>query len=443
MEKTLTRERRTPRVRMGGVAIIVCALVIGIAACSSSNSPGNGNGAGSTITVGMFEQLNGVGSAFGGEEVAIVKKLFSQVNQQGGIDGHMLNVVAENETQDASTAISAAKNFASQGAHLIIGYAQSSDCVATAPYFDSLNETLFGSCEVSQMVGPNRLAKNFYETLYTVEANSHFQGTLLAKLYPHVTKIDLLLSNYNFSYQYADGVLAGMKAAGANVSFGLQFYVPLTEETYISQISKIEDSTHGQSTGLLFLPPADPTFLQEAVSVGLPSRLAFMATGGAYVEESRSLPGTQPQVWETSNYGVPELFQDPAEHDYNAALNNSFNATVRQLTGYPVNETEQSVYVAAEAIIDGLKKDGGNPNPQPFQAAVNGLNIPVPTGTAYVNPTTHVIDQPLVGYETVGDPTADQHLKLLQGYSVPQQFTGISFTGTKADIQQIYPPSSS
>jgi ABC-type branched-subunit amino acid transport system substrate-binding protein len=415
-----------------------------MSACSSSGSAGSASsGAKSTITVGMFEGLSGVGSSFGGEEVAIVKKLFAQVDQQGGIDGHMLNVVAENETQDASTAISVARSFASNGTHIIIGYAQSSDCVATAPYWETLNETVLGSCEVSQMVGPNRLAKNFYETLYTVDANSHFQGTLLAKLYPNVKKIDLLLSNYNFSYQYADGVLAGMKAAGANVSFGLQFYVPLTEETYISQISKIEDSINGQQTGLLFLPPADPTFLQEAVSAGLPSRLAFMATGGAYVEEARSLPGTQPEVWETSNYGVPELFQDSAEQDYNAGLNASFNAMVRKLTGYPVNETEQSIYVAAEAVIDGLKKDGANPDPGPFQAAINGMNIPVPTGTAYVNPTTHVIDQPLVGYETVGSPTADQHLKLLQGYSVPQQFTGVSFTGTEADIKQIFPPPSS
>jgi ABC-type branched-subunit amino acid transport system substrate-binding protein len=433
------RARRSRLVTIGTVFLAALAL----AACSSSGgtsssggSPANSSGS-SPIVIGLFNGEAGALAQTGVLDIKTAEAVFNQVNAAGGIDGHKIQVVVQNETGNASDAISAMRTFHQDGIHVVIGFTLSSDCEAAAPYMDQYNIVTFGFCEDYKMVGPNRLAKDFYAALFTVEANGQFEGSLMAKEYPKVTHVDVIAGDYAYAHEWVAAVMNGMHESGSKAQLQVTEFPPLTATTYASDIADVEQSASPVTTGLLFEPLAVTTFLQQASSAGLPSKVAFMAAGGSYVAGARALPaGTAPPVWETGGYGVPQIWSQPNRPVGNPSLNTAFQNLSLQATKTYGTENTNVAYVSAKVLVTALHADHGSVDPQTLMQAVNNVSIPVPTGMATVDPTNHLIGQNLVGYQTVGQAGQPDNLKLLKAFLLVNP--GLTFRGPSA-IQQIYP----
>jgi ABC-type branched-subunit amino acid transport system substrate-binding protein len=429
------RARRS--VRHPGVPLragVVALAVITLAACGNGSSSGGGGGD-STIKIGLFASTTGSLATTGKLVVAMAQALVKQTNDAGGISGHQLQLIVKDETGNTSDAISAMRDFHNAGVTVALGFAQTNDCRAAAPYMNQYKMTVLGTCEDSQMVGPDRLAKGFYEALFTVATNSEFMGTMLAKLYPDVKTVDVLMGDYAYSHEYAEGVLAALKRNGVEAKFGDTYFVPLTALNYQSQIAAIQRNADKQ-TGLLFLPPAQTTFLQQAVTTKLGDSLAYMVSAGSYVANATPLNGTAPTVWESGGYGIQQIYDSSAATFFDKDANAKFKQFVQTATGQLPNENVNAINAAIQTLFAGLKATGGDTDPTTLQAAIDKVQISVPIGSAKVDPESHIVAQNLVGYQTVGDPAAQQKLKLVQAYVLPE--VGSAFPGAAA-IQKVFP----
>jgi branched-chain amino acid transport system substrate-binding protein len=421
---------------MGAIAAAVVCLVAACGQSGGTSSSGSGSsGGGAPITIGLFTATTGSLATTGQLVVSAAKAITKQVNDSGGVAGHKLNLLIEDETGNSSDAISAMRNFHNAGVTVAMGFSQTNDCRAAAPYMNQYKITVLGTCEDSEMIGPSRLAKSFYEALYTVDTNSEFMGTLLSKVYPNVDTLDILMGDYAYSHEYVAGVLGALKKNGINAKLGKTYYVPLTELNYQSEIAAIQRSA-SKTTGLLFLPPAQTTFLQEAVTTKLGDSLAYMVSGGSYVANAAPLGGTAPAVWESGGYGIQQIYQNSSATFFDKSLNSKFETMMQNATGSLPNENVNAIYVAENVLIAALKATGGSADQAKLQAALDKVKIQVPIGQAQVDPNTHIIAQNLVGYQTTGDATAPQKLKLDQAYVLPN--VGATFPGQSA-VKQIFP----
>jgi branched-chain amino acid transport system substrate-binding protein len=122
---------RMSRVRSAGVRV-VCALAaaalgVSLAGCGSSGAgsaaaSGSGDGASGSgggipdgpITIGMVAEQSGEDAAIGNYQVSVQKALAGYINAHGGIAGHRVKLVIENNQSDAATAVSAARKLAQQ-----------------------------------------------------------------------------------------------------------------------------------------------------------------------------------------------------------------------------------------------------------------------------------------------------------------------------------------
>ena len=92
-----------------------------------------------TYRIGLLASLTG---PYAGEGVAVqnaVRLAAQQVNASGGAQGHMIEIVVEDDRGDASQAVGALKNLVNAGAVAIIGPTTNMSAVAVLPLIDEAN----------------------------------------------------------------------------------------------------------------------------------------------------------------------------------------------------------------------------------------------------------------------------------------------------------------
>jgi branched-chain amino acid transport system substrate-binding protein len=118
---THSNSSTTRRRRAIAVIAALLALVVTIAGCSSSKKSATGStGTASAIPpgpikIGMVAELSGASSALGNYQLATQKALAAYINAHGGIAGHQVQLVAENNQSDAAIAVTAAQKLVKDG----------------------------------------------------------------------------------------------------------------------------------------------------------------------------------------------------------------------------------------------------------------------------------------------------------------------------------------
>ena len=113
-----------PRLLLRGRLVAACAvasavaLALALSACSSSGGGADASGSGipdGPIKIGMIAELSGPSSAIGNYQVATQTALADYVNAHGGIAGHQVKLIVENNQGDAAVAVSAARKLVKEG----------------------------------------------------------------------------------------------------------------------------------------------------------------------------------------------------------------------------------------------------------------------------------------------------------------------------------------
>ena len=136
---------RSRRLRVVGSAAASAVLVVGVAAGCGSGGGGGGSSASSPITICEIAATSGPFAQLGVDDEQGATAWAAMVNKAGGVLGHKVTLVSENDASDPATAAALVHKCVTQvHANFIFGPEETSTASAAVPVANQLQEVLLG-----------------------------------------------------------------------------------------------------------------------------------------------------------------------------------------------------------------------------------------------------------------------------------------------------------
>src|SRR5580692_10260788 len=136
---------RSRRLRVVGSAAASAVLVVGVAAGCASPGGGGGASASSPITICEIAATSGPFAQLGVDDELGATAWAAMVNKAGGVIGHKVTLVQENDASDPATAAALVHKCVTQvHANFIFGPEETSTSSAAIPVANQLQEVLLG-----------------------------------------------------------------------------------------------------------------------------------------------------------------------------------------------------------------------------------------------------------------------------------------------------------
>ncbi|MDQ2810838.1 MAG: ABC transporter substrate-binding protein [Actinomycetota bacterium] len=431
MTGSIRRSRRSWRRVLPFTALL--AVTVLLAACGSSGggTSGGGSGGGSSggvVKLGFISTMSGPLAQIGDDMLDGAKVAVAQVNAAGGVDGgKKLQLVTKDDQLTPATGATGARDLVNSGVKLVFGMLDSAICLAVAPVVQSLGGDTIGSvCSSDPLVGPNRAAKNYWSLAITNTVSCAALAKVMATQYPDLKTVDLFGYDYITGHEIATECVNDLKSDGLNVTVRKSYFVPLTSETYTSQIGALSQRLSGSSQGrALFLVTygaGTTAFLKQAAPFHLTSKYEVVFTNGGYVSSGGALNGAAPQVWDAYEY-YPTV--------NNSTLNTQFVQqydALKPADGFP-NDWSYDTYMSVLAYAQAIDK-AKSADPAAVATAMDQVTFDGPLGQVKFDPQTHESTTPVLVFQTIGDASSDTKLKLLKWDLVNPQSGQISKSGS-------------
>ena len=120
--------------RVGAVAVAAACVVL-TAGCSGGVAGGGTGSTGDTLKFGMLAPFSGSESAYGDYMKNGATLAVDEINTAGGVNGKKIELIAEDEACDATTAVAGANKLVSQGVVASVGGYCSGATLPTLPIF--------------------------------------------------------------------------------------------------------------------------------------------------------------------------------------------------------------------------------------------------------------------------------------------------------------------
>ena len=348
------------RRRLLGVSLAAGAALL-IGACGGGG--GNNTAGGGVIKVGITGPFTGPyadpGSAIrNAGELAI-----DDINAAGGINGRMLQAVAEDDACDAQQGTQAAEKLLTEGIVAIVGGYCSG---ASIPESDILHRS--GDLPFITAASSNpKFTEQGYDNVFRMVSRDDDEAPAdvsFMKDWLKATKIAIMHDNTT----YAKGVADAAKTAAAAAGMTVTYFDAITpgQKDYTAALTRV-GTTHPDVLFYTGYYPEYGLLVKEYVSLS-PS---FKLNGdSADVDPSViKVAGTA-----LENPGVTINTLPTTEFIHNAQ-NDSFTAKYKQKYGAAPGDYSSYEYDGMMALARALKDDGGKTDAKSLNAALHGVNI--------------------------------------------------------------------
>ena len=316
-------------------------------------------GESSPIIIGFSGQLTGKMSDLGvyGRNGAMLA--VERINAMGGINGHPLKLISENDQNTPEGALAADKALVAAGAVAIIGHMTSSQSMAVLPYINAQ-----GIVMVSPTTSTPKLtgkADSFFRTM----VENPIQSRELADYARSALDIDTVLTvaesdNSIYSYTFRDGFIQAFESLGGQI---------IDNMTYSSSQSANWDPivdtliTTKPDAILLTCPAQDAvTFVQRIRNSGIKTRI--LSGAWAYTEKLLNWGGQYAE-------GIIFVIDYAADNPNPEYI--KFRESYKNRFGNNPNFASAFSYEATLALAKGLEKTNGSTKGLADAMAPSGL----------------------------------------------------------------------
>ncbi|MGH3416555.1 MAG: ABC transporter substrate-binding protein, partial [Actinocrinis sp.] len=284
--------RSLPYRRLG--AGLACAALATAAGCASPTAAAGGgsanHGAGAAdVKIGIVTEKSGPYASYAAEYLAgLDAGLDYATHGTGKVDGHKIDLMVRDDTDNPTTAVSQVKDLIGQGVTMIGGSVDSAIALQVAAVAGQ-NKTLFiaGPSAVDSLDGLNRYTfRSGRESYQDIATAGTFVGDLSGK------KVVVLAQNSEFGTANVAGVKAVLGAKGAAVSGVLvpptaTDFTPFTQQILAAKPALLFVAWAGSNATQLWTALDQQGVLSATrVVTGLANTATYPATGpaGAKIE---------------------------------------------------------------------------------------------------------------------------------------------------------------
>ncbi len=388
---------------VAGIAAV--ALAATLASCSSSPEPGDSD----PIVLSVLGPLSGANADTGlniqqGAQVAI-----NQINEAGGVLGRQLAMESKDTAQGAQQAAQAIRDFAAEDKLLFLGELSSANCLSDAPIIEELGGVfVITTCTNDALTGENGGEAPFQRTFRTGATSLQDMIAIYKAIhqeFPDITDWDIFAFDYVSGRLQWDQFSEGYAKLGGSIDIANEYWVPLDQQNYGSQVSALSSGVVGAEKRGLYLGTygaGTASFLQQALPYDFLSQYDVIVNPGSYYPIARNFGGTAPDVWNGYDYNYTA---------YDTAENAKFVADFEKLTGKKPDAWGYQAYLGVLAYAAAIEK-AGSADPDAVVAAMKGISFPSPQGTFTIDATTHQGSANIVLTHTVGNSNAPEGVEV-------------------------------
>ena len=377
----------------------LAVLALAVTACGSgSSSAGGAGGRDQPLVIGFMDEMSGPYAALGIDNLAGAKIAVSQANSRGGVLGRKVQLkVLDNDSFSSQQTVANLHELASDGINLILGPADTTECLAVNPLLAKLNAlTMTLTCADPSLTGSN-LVPNFFRTYINSASLAIATAKAMCKLFAGVNTWDTLGFNYVTATDQEQ--ILGKTFSKCGINRGANVKVPLTATQMLPYIqsSISHRSAAAKKDSILFLDVfGDPltSVIKEGASLGLfTGYKAVFIDATLFDDTAKAVGKSLPKVYSATDYYYA-AFHTPQ----NSQFVNDFR---KANNGQTPNTTQFEGYRAARTLFAGIEK-ARSTDTAAVRKALEGLTIPDPQGTLTINPETHQGDADTVIREYMG-----------------------------------------
>jgi branched-chain amino acid transport system substrate-binding protein len=350
-----------------------------------------------------------------GAQVAI-----DEINDAGGVLDRPLEMEKADTADGAQASVQAIRDFSAEGNDLIFGELSSANCLALAPLVDELGSLFVTTtCTNDDLTGHDGEPAP-YERFFRVGATSEQDMLALARTMeeaaPDVTTYDVFAFDYVSGHLQWEQFSAELAELGMDLSADVQYFVPLDEQNYTSQISALAGASEaGEKRGLYLGTYGSGTssFINQAEQYGLFDNYDVVVNSGSYWPIATSLGGAAPEVYNGYDYNYLA---------YDSEANTAFVDAYTELAGSVPDTWGYQGYLAVKAYAAAIE-EAGSDDVDAVLDALKGVTFDSPQGEYSIDPDTHQGSSNIVVTHTVGNADEETDVEVLESYVVTYEDT--------------------
>ncbi len=349
------------------VVFLSLILVLSMAACAAKKPVEVAQGVTDTeVKVGTVAVQSGVLSFIGQPYVAGMKAYFDMINEQGGINGRKITLIADDDEFKADKAIASVEKLIEQDkVFAIVGQLGTPGVLAAAETVKEagIPSVYFGSGAVAL----TELGENFFP----VQPNYEYEGKLMAQYVANTVKANKLVviyQNDDVGREGLTGIKEGLKALGKDAILGANAEIAFgaADKDFTAQVQKAKAENpdfviiyglSGGTAGLL------KEF--EKVEFNVPVLTTYSNADASFLAIAAA--GAPKMTANLQVMGWLEVNQEK--------LKPLMEAMAKYYKDIPVNAYTMAGWVAAETFTAGLKKAGNNLDWKGYIEAMNKLDF--------------------------------------------------------------------
>jgi urea transport system substrate-binding protein len=337
---------------------------------------------GAPITVGLLAPVTGVFADFGDLMTKATNLAIKKVNDEGGILGRPLAVVAEDDQGDPAAATERARKLLTQdNVDILMGTVSSATTLAVLPLVDQAKKVFFYPLDGEDKTclpggGTNPLVFGLGDT--PQQRLVRFVPTVVDR----AGKDWYFIGNdYVFPRSVNAVAIQFLKQAGGNVV--AEEYVPLGTSDYRPVIDKIANS--GANVVFSTTVGTDGVaFTKQAREGGLFDHMTVTGVATFAPEVYGGLKGFADGVLTADRYA--EAVDNPVNKEFVTSFRQTYNYQL------PIGGTAAACYGAILLWREAAKK-ANSFDPQPFAKACEGLKMTLPQGDVEIDASNHLLKQ--------------------------------------------------
>lgn len=297
------------------------ALAVSMVACGSNagtdGGEGSGDGSAAPYKVGVLLGLTGSYAALGEPEGNAIELYFDQLNDNGGIDGHPVELVILDSGSNESSAVNQFRKLAvEENVHAILGPSSSGESIALQTFSKDLMTPTIALASSSAIVEPadssTYIFKQYSGTNESLKAQLEFAKS------EGWTKVGLLHTNDGYGQDPAKRIDDVAAEYGIEVTSKEAFDATATDVT--AQLGKLEQ---GSPDAVLVwaVNPANAVVAKSAASIGFePALFNSPGAGSAAYIENAGAAGDGTYLQGSVVLAPESLTEDSPQFDVTHAL---------------------------------------------------------------------------------------------------------------------------
>ncbi|MFS0865751.1 ABC transporter substrate-binding protein [Microbacterium sp. 179-B 1A2 NHS] len=371
------RGRRAGRAALAAGAI---AVALTLSACAGGDTPsgdnGNEGGDATPYKVGVLVGLTGSYAALGDPEQKAIELYFKDVNANGGIDGHPVELVVLDSGSNEGTAVNQFRKLAiEENVHAILGPSSSGESIALQTFSKDLMTPTIALASSSSIVEPaensTHIFKQYSGTNESLKAQLEFAKA------EGWTKVGLLHTNDGYGQDPAKRIDDVAAEYGIEVTGKEAFDATTTDVT--AQLGKLGE---GSPDAVLVwaVNPANAVVAKSAQSISFAPALFNSPGAGsaAYIENAgSSAEGTYLQG--SVVLAPSSLEESSAQYTTTNRLVDEFEAEYTEVAGQYAGNGWDGAILLENAILKAADHD-----PSDVQATRDAIRVSLESNTAEV-----------------------------------------------------------